>query len=103
MLDSAELIRVTWKEDDSGSQPPEIVSRNEVPCEVQSVGMKESYQAYSVGRNPEVKLVLADFADYAAEQYALYDSAVFKILRTYRAGRRLELTLERTRDLEGVV
>ncbi len=103
MLDSAELIRVTWHEDDGGSQPPEIVSRNEVPCEIQSIGMKESYQAYSVGRNPEIRLVLADFADYASEQYALYDGGVFRVLRTYRAGRRLELTLERTRDLEGVV
>ena len=61
----------------------------EVFCGVRSIGMKEFYSANSTDYRPELKLVLAD-----------YNGQRYRILRTYRAGQELELTLERAPEEE---
>jgi hypothetical protein len=78
-------------------------SRRELTFRFHSIGMKEFYQANSSDFHPELKLTLADYMDYENETLALYDGQMYRILRTYRNGLELELTLERAPDEEGAV
>lgn len=73
----------------------------EVLCEVRSIGMKEFYSASSTDFRPELKLVLADYLDYEGETLADFNGVRYRILRTYRTGQTLELTLERAPEDEG--
>lgn len=70
----------------------------EVPCDVQSVGRREYYEASSHGLAPEWVLVLSDYAEYEDEKVCLFEGRLFKIIRTYvRQDHRIELTIERMR------
>lgn len=71
----------------------------EVLCGVRSIGMREFYQASASDFHPEVKFVLADYLDYSNEPRVKYDGdlavpGVYCVLRTYRTGQELELTVE---------
>ena len=72
-----------------------VETSREVFCGVRSVGMREFYSANSTDFRPELKLVLADYLDYDDETLVDYDGKRYRILRTYRNGQELELTLER--------
>lgn len=78
-----------------------VETKREVFCEVRSIGMKEFYSANSTDFRPELKLVLADYLDYNDETLADFNGVRYRILRTYRAGQELELTLERAAAEEG--
>lgn len=75
--------------------------KREVFCGFRSIGMKEFYSANSTDFRPELKLVLADYLDYNGENLADYNGQRFRILRTYRQGQELELTLERAPAEDG--
>jgi hypothetical protein len=78
-----------------------VETKREVLCGVRSIGMKEFYSAHSTDFRPELKLVLADYLDYNDETMAEYNGERYRILRTYRAGQELELTLERAPAEDG--
>ena len=68
-------------------------------CDVRSIGMREFYQASASDFHPEMKFVLADYLDYSSEPFVKYDGClatpgVYRVLRTYRTGMELELTVE---------
>ena len=86
MTDVAVLIKRTYGQEDI---------KREVFCTFRSIGMKEFYAANSTDFHPELKLVLADYLDYNGETLADYNGQRYRILRTYRTGQELELTLER--------
>lgn len=92
MNEVAVLIKRAYGEDDV---------KREVFCGVRSIGMKEFYSANSTDFHPELKLVLADYLDYNGETLADYNGERYRILRTYRAGQELELTLERASAEDG--
>lgn len=75
--------------------------RREVFCGFKSIGMAEFYAANSSDFHPELKLVLADYLDYDEETLADYNGRRYRILRTYRVGQELELTLERAPAEDG--
>ena len=70
-----------------------------------SVGMKEFYQAAATGFKPEIKVTLTNWLDYHGEKRLKYtpfgfDHAInYTIVRTYRNGDSIELTLEREVDV----
>lgn len=97
------LLRVEYRTDRSGTQKPEIASDRMIFCRIRSVGIREAYAAMQIGRDPEIMADIPEAGDYRDENFAVADGEVFKVLRTYRHGLKLELTLERTRDLEGMV
>lgn len=72
-------------------------TRREVFAEELSVGMSETYQAMAVGYKPEVKFRLENWMDYEGEEliefvpFARTEKRLLRVLRTYRAGERLEL------------
>ena len=75
--------------------------KREVFCGFRSIGMKEFYAASTTDFHPEAKLVLADYLDYNGETLADYDGQRYRIIRTYRTGQELELTLERAPAEDG--
>lgn len=78
-----------------------VETQREVLCGFRSIGMREFYEANSSDFHPELKLVLADYLDYDGETLADYNGTRYRILRTYRTGQELELTLERAPAEEG--
>ena len=80
---------------------PRVETRREVLCGFRSIGQREFYAASSTDYRPELKLVLADYLDYDGETLADYNGKRYRILRTYRTGQELELTLERAPLEEG--
>ena len=75
--------------------PVTTESRREVFAKLGSIGQKEFYQAHAVGLQPELKFVLADYLDYDGETLIEYNGQRYRVLRTYRAGLELELTVYR--------
>lgn len=42
---------------------------------------------------PELKFAIADYLDYDNEQELIYNDKRYKVLRTYRTGTELEITV----------
>lgn len=70
-------------------------SRREVYCSLRSVGHNEFYEAYATEYRPELKFILADYLDYEGETYVKYGADLYRVIRTYRTGQELELTVGR--------
>lgn len=75
--------------------------RREVLCGFRSIGHREFYAASTTDFHPELKLVLADYLDYEGETLVDYNGQRYRVLRTYRTGLELELTLERASAEDG--
>ena len=88
------LITATQTADEYGDMVTTETTR-EVFAKLGSIGMKEFYQAQAVGLQPELKFVLADYLDYNGETLVGYNGQRYRVLRTYRAGQELELTVYR--------
>ena len=63
--------------------------------EVGSVGMRETYEARSVGLSPELRFVIRIAEDYRNERRLRYKGVEYKIVRTYMSGDGIELYAER--------
>lgn len=70
-------------------------SRREVFCGLRSVGHTEFYEAHAIDYHPELKFVLADYLDYNGETLVKYGADLYRVLRTYRTGQELEITVTR--------
>ena len=88
------LIRQTLITDDYGDPVAQETTR-EVFAKQGSIGQKEFYQAQAVGLQPEVKFILADYLDYDGEALVEHNGQRYRVLRTYRKGQELELTVYR--------
>lgn len=94
MNDILLLISQTTSVDDYGDPVIQETAR-QVFCRKASIGQKEFYQAHALGLQPEMKFVLADHLEYQGETLVEYDGQRFRLLRTYRTGQELELTVYR--------
>lgn len=88
------LIKETVSADSLGN-PITTRTERQVFAMVHSIGQKEFYQAHAVGLQPEYKVVLADYLDYEGESLAEFQGQQMRVLRTYRSGKELEITLYR--------
>ena len=75
-------------------------TKRQIFAEVKSIGQSEFYQAQAVGLKPEIKFVIADFADYQNEKVLKYTpfggtEELYTVLRTYRTNNRLEIVCKR--------
>ena len=73
----------------------EGASRRDVFCSLRSVGHTEFYEAHAVEYHPELKFVLADYLEYDGETLVKHCDTVYRVIRTYRIGQELELTVGR--------
>lgn len=70
-------------------------SRRDVFCGLRSVGHTEFYEAHATEYHPELKFVLADYLDYDGETLVKHGSKLYRVIRTYREGQQLEITVGR--------
>lgn len=70
-------------------------SRRDVLCGLRSVGHTEFYEAYATEYRPELIFVLADYLDYEGETLVKYGDDLYRVIRTYRSGLKLEITVGR--------
>ncbi len=70
-------------------------TNTQVFAEVRSVGMRESYEAMSVGLHPEIVFRLNNEADYDGQRQVIWRNVTYKVIRTYVSGDGIELTCER--------
>ena len=94
MCDVLTLLSISETVDEYGDRQP-VTTRRDVFAEPVSIGLKEFYQAHAVGLQPELKFKLADYLDYEGERYVEYNGQTYRVLRIYRTGQELELTLYR--------
>ena len=73
----------------------EKTTRREVFASLRSIGQAEFYQAHAIDYRPELKFVLADHLDYQGESLVEHDGTLYRVLRTYRVGRELEIVVTR--------
>ena len=97
--DVIEIGKYEIVEDKYGNQNKEYVFK-EVFAEVKSVSQSEYYTAAQSGFKPVYRMILADYYDYDEEDNVLYGGVLYHIIRTYRNGLQLELTVEK--KVEGV-
>ena len=76
------------------NQIKEYVFR-EVFAEVKSVTQSEFYTAAQSSIKPTYKFVLADYCDYDNEDIVKYSGVLYHVVRTYRNGLQLEITVEK--------
>lgn len=93
------LIKETNTKNEYGDTVQTFTER-QVFAEVKSIGQSEFYQAEAVGLKPEIKFVIADFADYQNEKQLKYTpfggtEQIYDVLRTYRNKINLEIVCAR--------
>lgn len=79
------------------------IATREVLCGLRSIGQAEFYQANAQDIHPEAKFVLADYLDYEGETLLDHDGTRYRVLRTYRTGLELELTVVRASAEEAML
>ena len=87
------LVSQTEKVDKYGNEIPTYTKRA-VFADVRSIGMREFYSAAQTDYKPECTAILADYRDYENEKIVLWNDEPYHVIRTYRNGKQLELTLE---------
>jgi hypothetical protein len=70
-------------------------ARRDVFCALRSVGHAEFYEAHAVEYHPELKFVLADYLEYNGETLVKHGEDYYRVIRTYRIGQEMELTVGR--------
>ena len=76
-------------------------TRRTVFCGLRSIGMREFYEANARDFYPEKVFILRDYLDYDNEQLCEHNGQRYRVLRTYRTGQELELTVTRASAEEG--
>lgn len=100
MFDSViKLLKEVNTVDEYGDTVKTYTER-QVFAEVRSIGQSEFYQAEAVGLKPEIKFLIADFADYQDEKALKYTpfrgvEETYTVLRTYRNKINLEIVCKR--------
>lgn len=90
--DVIQLRSYTEHTDEYGLTKRTITDRT-VFAQMKSIGQTEFYQAQADGLKPEMKFILADYYDYQNEKEVVYEGKVYSVLRTYRDGKRIEITV----------
>ena len=96
MIRSSTVTLITGTPEPRGAFVTPAEEGREVFCDVQSVGMREAYEAMAHGHHPEWVLVLSDYGEYQGERICSFEGTRYRIMRTYvRSDYAIELTLER--------
>ena len=80
--------------DPHGFTDPVTETKQMVYVTVRSVGHTEVYEAMTQGMRPTLIFKLNNFLDYNGERCCEYRGQRYRVIRTYRAGMTIELTVE---------
>lgn len=78
-------------------------SKRDVLCDLLSIGRAEFYEANATEYRPELKFLLADYLDYEGETLVKYGAKLYRVIRTYRVGQELEITVGRASAEEAML
>lgn len=78
---------------DSYGIPQREIHERTVFAGLKSIGQSEFYQAQADGLKPELKFILSDYYDYRGEKEIEHEGKVYNVLRTYRDGKKIEITV----------
>ena len=93
--DMAVLIGDETIEYDEYGNQIETRKETEVYCQVKSIGRNEFYSAATAGLKPEWTLIISNPIDYNEETLVRFRGELYSVVRTYRTGDAVELTVER--------
>lgn len=74
--------------------------RRELLCGLRSISRSEFYQAAATDYRPELVFILADYLDYNGETLVHYEGQYYRVIKTYRNGQELELTVSKASEEE---
>lgn len=100
MFDSVIYLMKETNTVDAYGDTTQTFTERQVFAEVKSISQSEFYQAQATGLKPEIKFIIADFADYQGEKKLKYTSfggteQIYEVLRTYRNKLNLEIVCAR--------
>ena len=93
------LVSKTYTLDEYGDVSATLSTR-EVFARIRSIGMKEKYEALQAGLNPEYTFILPDYYEYDNEDEIQYNDDTYRVIRTYRNGKELEIVVTRDASVE---
>ena len=73
---------------------PTVYTERMVYCTIRSVGVNEFYRAKEQGLEPDIVFTLAAYADYDGERLIKWNDKIYRVVRTYIDGLKIELTCE---------
>lgn len=85
--------------DPHGFTDPVTETRQMVYVTVRSVGHTEAYEAMANGLQPSLVFRINNFLDYNGERFCEYNGKRYHVIRTYRSGFSIELTVEEAPDV----
>lgn len=89
------LCQTTLAVDECGNEFETKPTMREVFAQIRSIRMREFYAAATADMSPSCVAVLSDYRDYEDEEIVFWNDEKYRVLRTYRKGKQLELTLSK--------
>lgn len=99
MLERNVIYLIDQSPDPHGITEEPTETEHMVYCTVKSVGHTEVYEALTHGLHPSLTFTLENYLDYSGELYLHYNGSRYRVIRTYRTGMRLEITVEEVPDV----
>lgn len=93
MYNDVIILRSYTETTDDYGIPQRTTEERKIFAGLRSIGQSEFYQAQADGLKPEIKFIISDYLDYKGEKEIEHDGKVYNVLRTYRDGKKLEITV----------
>lgn len=87
------LITLAISRNAEGIDAETETARADVYAQLDAVGYREFYAAQQAGITPEITATIFE-ADYERQRVAIVDGVRYRVVRTYKRGDKVELTLE---------
>lgn len=100
MFDDKIVLLTETETTDAYGDPVKVIAEKTLFAEAKSISQSEFYKAQAVGLQPEIKFVIADFADYSGQKQLKYtpfggSEGIYDVLRTYRNKINLEIVCKK--------
>lgn len=99
MYERTAIYLIHKSPDPRGVTDPVEETRQMVYATVRSVGHTELYEAMTHGLRPSLIFRLANYLDYDGSLYCEYNGRRYRVIRTYRTGMTIDLTVEEANDV----
>ena len=99
MYEKTAIYLISQSPDPHGVADPVAETERMVYATVRSVNFAEIYQAMTQGMEPTYIFRLQNRADYDGERYLRYDGGRYRVIRAYRVGNGVDLTVEEVADV----
>lgn len=99
MFERSIIYLIEQDPDPHGFTEPVRETKQMVYVTVRSVGHTEVYEAMAQGKSPAYTFRINNFLDYNGERFVEYAGRRYHVIRTYRSGFTIDLTVEEAPDV----